>query len=427
MAVYDRWHTAKPRTAEHGDPIPQCREHKQNPSTDHGKGDRWQVRWRDENGKQCKRNFAKKAGKDPNTCADAFDAKVKADLDSGMYVDPNAGKVTFREYAEGWLAAQTFDLGTRDAIEQRLRLHVYPALGDKQLGVLSKRPSLLQAWLRGRQEVIAPNYVRVILAHVSAIFNAALDDGVIVKNPCRASSVRAPKRDGRKMEPWTVERVAAVTENITERYAVMVAVGARLGIRQGEAFGLAVDDIDFLRGMVRIRRQVKMFRDRRLVFALPKGGKERDIPLPESLRLLLAEHMEPGNYPAIPVTLPWRVPDGKPVTARLVFTTRQRTPISRTEWNRFVWKPALERADVPSTRENGYHALRHHFASVLLERGVDIRALAEFLGHADPGFTLRTYTHLMPSSRDRMRKAIDETWRGISGASALDVPSREIS
>lgn len=61
--------------------------------------------------------------------------------------------------------------------------------------------------------------------------DAAIDDGVIVKNPCRASSVRAPKRDTRKFEPWSVER-AAVGDSITERYAVMVAVGARLGIRQ---------------------------------------------------------------------------------------------------------------------------------------------------------------------------------------------------
>ena len=53
------------------------------------------------------------------------------------------------------------------------------------------------------------------------------------------------------------------------------------------------------------------------------------------------------------------------------------------------------------------HALRHYFASALLHNGVDIRALASFLGHADPGFTLRTYTHLMPSADDRMRSAVD--------------------
>ncbi|MGP3920929.1 tyrosine-type recombinase/integrase [Nonomuraea sp. 10N515B] len=57
-----------------------------------------------------------------------------------------------------------------------------------------------------------------------------------------------------------------------------------------------------------------------------------------------------------------------------------------------------------------------NFASVLLEAGVSIKAVAEFLGHADPGFTLRTYTHLMSSSEDRMREAIEKAW------SALEVP-----
>lgn len=99
---------------------------------DHGCAKRWQVRWRDDNGKQCKRNFDKKGGTDPEKSADAFDAKIQAELDAGTYVDPLAGKITFRAYADQWLAAQTFDEGTRDSIEQRLRLHVYPDLGDKQ-------------------------------------------------------------------------------------------------------------------------------------------------------------------------------------------------------------------------------------------------------------------------------------------------------
>ncbi len=46
-------------------------------------------------------------------------------------------------------------------------------------------------------------------------------------------------------------------------------------------------------------------------------------------------------------------------------------------------------------------------ASVLLDSGENIKALAEYLGHSDPGFTLRTYTHLMPNSQDRARRAIN--------------------
>jgi integrase len=65
------------------------------------------------------------------------------------------------------------------------------------------------------------------------------------------------------------------------------------------------------------------------------------------------------------------------------------------------------------------HALRHWFASVQLEAGTSVKALAEHLGHVDPGFTLRTYTHLMPTSEDRSRKAVD---RALSAESAVHEP-----
>ncbi len=53
------------------------------------------------------------------------------------------------------------------------------------------------------------------------------------------------------------------------------------------------------------------------------------------------------------------------------------------------------------------HALRHYFASVLLDAGESVRALADSLGHTAPGFTLRTYAHMLPASEDRTRRAVD--------------------
>lgn len=53
------------------------------------------------------------------------------------------------------------------------------------------------------------------------------------------------------------------------------------------------------------------------------------------------------------------------------------------------------------------HALRHFYASVLIDAGESVKAVAEYLGHADPGFTLRVYAHLLPSSEQRARAAID--------------------
>ncbi|MDQ1008026.1 integrase [Streptomyces sp. V4I23] len=53
------------------------------------------------------------------------------------------------------------------------------------------------------------------------------------------------------------------------------------------------------------------------------------------------------------------------------------------------------------------HALRQFYASVLLDAGEDIKALSEYLGDSEPGLTLRVYAHLMPTSRERTRRAVD--------------------
>jgi integrase len=80
-----------------------------------------------------------------------------------------------------------------------------------------------------------------------------------------------------------------------------------------------------------------------------------------------------------------------------------------------IWHPALRAAGVEVSRVNGMHALRHLYASALLDAGENIKALAEWLGHADPAFTLRVYAHLMPESPQRARRALDALLGGLPG------------
>jgi integrase len=92
--------------------------------------------------------------------------------------------------------------------------------------------------------------------------------------------------------------------------------------------------------------------------------------------------------------------------------------IDRRYFKRHTWKTALEAVGVEPTRKNGIHALRRHYASTLLEGGVSIRAHADYLGHADPGFTLRVYAHLMPESEERARTVVDISLRSAIGQSS---------
>lgn len=112
--------------------------------------------------------------------------------------------------------------------------------------------------------------------------------------------------------------------------------------------------------------------------------------------------------------------NGQPVAKRLIFSGPNGGHVRRTSLNEDHWKPALasvgvipkaKRREHAAPRERGMHALRHFYASVPLDTGESIKAVSEYLGHSDPGLTLQVYAHLMPSSRDRARKALSQALR----------------
>lgn len=200
----------------------------------------------------------------------------------------------------------------------------------------------------------------------------------------------------------------------------MVDIGGGCGLRQGEIFGLPADEVDFAGEWLAVRNQVKRVRGK-LVFAPPKRGRLRDVPLPATVAAALRAHMR--EFPTVKVTLPWITPTGPLVTKELVFTGNTGNTVRASYFDDFMWKPALATAGLipkpppgeryPAAREHGMHALRHFYASVLLDAGETIKALSTYLGHSDPGFTLRVYTHLMPSSEGRTRKAVDNVFPAL--------------
>ncbi|MCP2337200.1 tyrosine-type recombinase/integrase [Actinomadura rupiterrae] len=420
MAVYDRWHTKKPRKDKDGVPVEPCPEHKLYPSKDHGDGDRWQVRWRDETGKQCKANRPKRQGKNPDTSAEAYDAKIKGELASDTYVDPERAKKPLEEFVRDWRSGLTGDPNTLWNLDKRLAhiIDVPPrpgqrksrrppggpsVIGKRPLSVLAKTPSLIQKWIKSLEDKgLSPAYIKRIFDTLSTIFIAAMEDGLVSRNPTKSSAVRPPRVPKKKIVPWTLDQADSAAEALGED-GTIVYLGSGAALRQGEIFGLAVDDIDFGNRVIHVVRQVRLVKGQ-LVFSLPKGDKERDVPLADSLARRLKSRIE--ERPPVEVTLPWKTPAGKPHTARLLFVRSNGLPHYGGEFN-YTWRDALRAAGIEVCRENGMHILRHTAASAWLVAGVDIRTVAEYLGHADPGFTLRTYAHLLPDAADRARAAMD--------------------
>jgi integrase len=373
------------------------------PTERNGVGTRYRVRWLGPDGLERSKSYPDGQYK----AAVAWKAQQEVDLVRGTYVDPKAGKITVKAFATSWLADLDVDELSRQQMEMRFRSRVFPYLGSAQVG--SVKPSAIRSWDRIlRDSNLSDRYRHTLFGNVSAMFTAAVDDNLIARHPCTGKSVKKPKPGHKKVVPWPEEQVWKVQKALQERFRVLVDLGAGLGLRQGECFGLAVEDVDFLRGVVHVRRQVKTVRYQR-VFALPKHDKTRDIPLPEPVKLALSEYIR--LHPPKTITLPWDVPDGEPTTARLIVTSVRGLAVAANDFNRNYWKPALMAAAVPYGRyENGMHDLRHFFASMLLDQGESIKAVAEWLGHADASFTLKTYTHLMPSSDERTKNAVADLY-----------------
>jgi integrase len=365
------------------------------PADRNGNGMRWRVRYKTPAGQERSKSFARKAD------AERFRATTEADLIRGRWTDPASGRVLLADYARGWISGHAGEPTTVDQIRSRVETHIIPALGGFRLAEL--RPSQIQSFITALD--VAPGTARGVLTTLGSILNAAVDDELIATNPVHRPSVRAPRVVRERKDCWTAEQVAAIRAALPERYRVICDIGAGCGLRIGEILGLDLDSAEMLPHLMHVRQQVRLVGGR-MVLAPPKNHKERTLPLPEPVAQAIAAHL--AVVPATEVVLPWRTPAGPPRRVRLLLSARAGHAVHRTNWNSQHWMPAVERAGMTRGRDAGPHQLRHRFASLMVANGVNVRLVAEWMGHQDGGaLLLRTYSHLIPAEPDTLRRQME--------------------
>lgn len=166
------------------------------------RGSRWFARYRDDTGREHAQRFDRKVD------AQRWIDEATAALVTGQYVDPRAGRVTFREFAEAWRLAAPHGPTMRDKVQRTLELHVYPTFGDLPVSVV--RPSAVQSWASGLP--LAPASAKVALGYLSSVFRAAVRDRLVTANPCDGVSVPSTRR----REVWIPDlaMVGAVREHL---------------------------------------------------------------------------------------------------------------------------------------------------------------------------------------------------------------------
>ncbi|KMM46520.1 integrase [Cellulomonas sp. A375-1] len=338
----------------------------------------WRARYRDAASKEHAKHFARK------TDAQRWLDEVTASIVTGQYVDPKAGRTTFRAYAEEWRTIQAHRASTREQVARHLTLHVYPRIGERPLA--SILPSHVKAMFAQMSESLGPATVQVIHRHVAAIFKAAVADRKIATSPCVKIKLAAPERH--RVVPIETGKVLELASAMPDRWRAMVLLAAGTGMRFSEVAGLTTDRVQFLRRLVIVDRQLVV-----LTGVAPHLGpvktasSNREIPLPQSVADALAAHLQ--AFPASP--------------GELVFTTPSGRAVRRSDFGA-AWRPAVAAAGLPGFV---FHGLRHYYASLLIRHGESVKTVQARLGHKSATETLDTYSHLWPDSDDRTREAVD--------------------
>ncbi len=341
----------------------------------------YRVRWREYPGAPEKsRHFSRKLD------ADTFETQIRHTKLTGSYIDPSAGKVLMDAYALQWAASRPWRPSTRDRMTSILKTHVVATFGKRELR--SILPSDVQSWVGSMSaNDLAPATVEGNYRVLAALMRSAVLDRLISESPCR--SIRLPRRSVSTgaLTPLTTLQVRAVAAAMPERLSALVLVSAGLGLRQGEACGLTMDRVDFLRRKVTIDQQLTNSAGVPPHLAPPKTpASVRSIALPDSVGAVLAEHIRVFGSGDL----------------GLLFTTPGGGPLRRGRWAREFAK-ATGVVGVVATS----HDLRHHAASLLIASGCSVKAVQHFLGHATAAETLDTYGHLWPDDEDRIRASID--------------------
>jgi integrase len=313
----------------------------------------------------------------PQTFAEAADANawlasIESSISQGDWRPPELSRETFAAYGERWLEHRT-DLRprTRELYDGLWRRWLKPSFPHATLGGMT--PETWRAWyLKTTTEHPGSTQPAKAYRLARAILNTAVDDGLIRSNPCRVKG--AGKENSPERPIAMPDQVAAIAENITPRYRLMVMLAAYCSLRFGELAGLRRARVNLLHRTITIEEQAVELADGSTIFGPPKSAAgRRVVAFPAEI------------VPMIEVHLAEHVGASKDA---LLFTSREGLPLRRTKF-RPHWSAACRVVGVTGLH---FHDLRGSGATWAATAGATVRELMSRLGHSTPAVALR-YQH----------------------------------
>ncbi|MFI9295361.1 tyrosine-type recombinase/integrase [Streptomyces gardneri] len=321
------------------------------------------MRYRDTMGRQRAESFDRKPD------AEKRAAEIAVELGRGTYVDPKAGNTLFNVVAAQWRAQRIYRPNSALKVDGVFRLYIDPSFQHRPVGKITTDE--IRAWLASdRMANLSPASRHTALGYLHSVLHKAIEDGLINRDP--SSPVKV---NGGKHKPidrvLSSHEVSLLIKAAPDELRPVVMLAAGTGLRLGEVLGLAAQDVDLERNLLHVRQQWLLKQGE--LGPLKTESSRRTVPLADVLVTMLRPLVESAESSSAP---------------HLLFTLGRRVE--------GMWAKAIKDAGVAAR----FHDLRHHFASVLIGSGADVKAVQKILGHTSAAMTLDTYAHYFHGTAD---------------------------
>lgn len=325
----------------------------------------------------------------------------KLDMLKAKYVKPTEkinSEITFGEWIDFWYRTyckHTIRITTQIEYENRIYKHIIPEIGNIPLKQLTQS-DLQQFYAKEKSSGrkirtdiygtgLSDRVIRAIHANCRSALERAVQDGLIKTNP--AISCKLPPKKTCEMKVLTPNEIIRFLNRAKEEnYYELFLLELGTGMRRGEILALKWSDLNFKTGELRIERQVNVIHGETIISEPKTKSSIRMAILPTALLKILSEYKKT-------IESEWIFPS--PLDA-----TKPRNPSAVRKRLQLI----LERAGCPNVR---FHDLRHTFATMALEKGMNIKTLSAALGHISSETTIDVYSHITDKMRQQAAVRID--------------------